>query len=120
VFEGHFVGGGHGVVLKLERSDVLDICNLVSNSILATDFNRDLSVSFLADLLNLSLKLIAFFLLIKSNCSFDLRSPLLLELSSVEDTNVSYSSCELDFLFNTCLFASSVDFNDKVALVITR
>jgi hypothetical protein len=120
VFEGHFVGGGHGVVLKLERSDVFDIYNLVSNCILATDFDRDLSVGFLADLFNLRLKLIAFFLLIKSNCSLDLSSPLLLELSSVEDTNVSYSSCELDFLFNTCLFASSVDFDDKVALVITR
>lgn len=71
MFEGHFVGGGHGVVLKLERSDVLDICNLVSNSILATDFKRDLSAGFIADLLNLSLKLIAFFFLIKSNCSFD-------------------------------------------------
>lgn len=59
VLESDVIVSNHFTIFKLERSDVFDGINLVTDAILAFNFNRDSCVSILADLLDFFFDLFA-------------------------------------------------------------
>lgn len=78
VLEGNIIVGVHFTIFKLERGNVCDGTDLVSDAVLASNFNRDFCIGFRADCLNFLLDLVALLLFGESNIAFDSSSSLLL------------------------------------------